>query len=383
MIRKAFFEIHKWLGLLSGIVVFIVSLSGCVYVFTDELKDIFHKDRLYIEVPRNQSRKPFTLLLINARTALGSDYEITRSEIFPGADRSWIFRATKTNSKGIGHWNYYSYYFRVYVNPYTGEVIHIEDSKNDFFQLVLSTHMNLLLGPLVGKPLVGYSTLIFFVLLISGLVLWWPKKWKLRSVKKGLTFKKNAKVKRFNYDLHNVLGFYSLIPALIITITGLVYSFDWTDDALQYLANGGQKVRKQIVPESSAADRYDERVMDNTIRSLLLSHQDADQFSLRFREDKLAPLDVQVRLKKSRTHLFAWYYFDRNTGHLLLKYGHSDLHGGEKLRSMNYDLHVGSIGGMGTKILALAVSLICASLPVTGFFIWYHKRRKAGRRRNV
>lgn len=376
MIRKAFFEVHKWLGLFSGVVVLIVSLSGCVYVFTDELKDIFHRGRLYVRVPENQHRKSFSLLLTNARRALGSDYEITRSEILPGMDRSWIFRASKTNSEAIGHWNYYSYYFRVYVNPYTGEIIHIEDSKNDFFQLVLSTHMNLLLGPHIGKPLVGYSTLIFFVLLVSGLVLWWPKKWKRRTIKKGLTFKKKAKVKRFNYDLHNVLGFYSLLPALLITITGLVYSFDWVDNSIQYIADGGKKVSKQIIPDSSPAEAYNARIMDNIIERLLSDHKDADQFSLRFRNDKLAPLDVQIRFKESRTHLFAWYYFDRNSGDLLLKYGHNELNGGAKLRSMNYDLHVGSIGGMSTKILAFMASLICASLPVTGFLIWFYKRRK-------
>ena len=380
MIRKAFFEIHKWLGLLSGMVVLIVSLSGCVYVFTDELKEIFHRDRLYIEVPENRHRQPFSLLLDNARNALGSDYEITRSEIFPGADRSWIFRASQTNNKAVGHWNYYSYYFRVYVNPYTGKVIHIEDSKNDFFQLVLSTHMNLLLGPHIGKPLVGYSTLIFFVLLVSGLVLWWPKKWKVRTVRKGLTFKKNAKVKRFNYDLHNVLGFYSLLPALIITVTGLVYSFDWVDESIQYMADGGKKADKQVIPESTPAEVYNAGILDRTMTKLLADHRDADQFSLRFRDDKLAPLDVQIRLKKSRTHLFAWYYFDRNNGDLLLKYGHNELSGGAKLRSMNYDLHVGSIGGMSTKILAFVVSLICASLPLTGFFVWYFKRRKSVKR---
>src|SRR5690606_36647497 len=102
----------------------------------------------------------------------------------------------------------------------------------------------------------------------------------------------------------------------------------------------------------------------------------ADLLSLRFRKEEIAPIDIQVRFEKRKTHLFAWYYFDKDTGNLLMEYGHDTIKGGEKMRSLNFDLHVGSIGGMFTRILAFLISLICASLPVTGFIIWYNKHKK-------
>jgi uncharacterized iron-regulated membrane protein len=46
---------------------------------------------------------------------------------------------------------------------------------------------------------------------------------------------------------------------------------------------------------------------------------------------------------------------------------------------MNYDIHVGAIGGLTGKIIAFIASLVCASLPVTGFLIWWGKRRKSPR----
>jgi len=57
---------------------------------------------------------------------------------------------------------------------------------------------------------------------------------------------------------------------------------------------------------------------------------------------------------------------------------------------MNYDIHVGAIAGMPGKIIAFLASLLSASLPVTGFIIWWDrekrkrqsKRRKANRKRN-
>jgi uncharacterized iron-regulated membrane protein len=50
---------------------------------------------------------------------------------------------------------------------------------------------------------------------------------------------------------------------------------------------------------------------------------------------------------------------------------------GERLVEMNYDIHVGAIGGLTGKIIAFIASLVCASLPVTGFIIWWGKRRRA------
>jgi hypothetical protein len=62
-------------------------------------------------------------------------------------------------------------------------------------------------------------------------------------------------------------------------------------------------------------------VTDLVVAALLSGYPDADIFSIRFREKQTDPLDVQVRLAGKRTHIFKWYYFDRNNGRLLLKYG--------------------------------------------------------------
>lgn len=377
MLKKIIHWLHLWLGIGSGIVVLIVSLTGCIYVFSDELKETFYHDRFFIQ-PSEAAPMPISILREKAQEALGTEYQISRSEVYPAKDRSWIFRATETNPEGFGHWNYYTYYWRVYVNPYNGEILHIEDSRNEFFQLVLSTHLSLLLGDQIGGAIVGYSTLIFIFLLLSGLVLWWPKKMRINSFKRGLTIKWKASFRRFNYDLHNTAGFYILLPALVLAITGVVYSFAWVDQSVQYVFDGGKTVEKRQIPESIPTNEVVYDALDNSLIQVLQKHSTADLLSLRFRKGETAPIDIQVRFEKRKTHLFAWYYFDRNTGNLLMEYGSNTVKGGEKGRTMNFDLHVGSIGGMPTRILAFLISLVCASLPVTGFIIWYkrHKKRK-------
>lgn len=361
------------MGLITGLVVLLVSITGCINVFSDELKEYFYHDRYYTKTGSDAPFLGFSRLRDSAQKALGPEIKISRSEIYPGKDRTWVFRASLTDKKAIGYWNYYKYYYRVFVNPHTGKVVDVENTKNDFFQLMLNLHMNLLLGEPVGTMITGISVLCFFFLLLSGIVLWFPRKWTIKGFKKGVLIKPSVSIKRLIYDLHNVLGFYALIPALLIALTGLVFAFTWADTSVQFLANGTKSVKKRTIPKSTPNEIYPLRATDSVLTELLSKHAQADVFSIRFREKPTDPLDVQVRLAKNRTHLFEWYYFDRNTGKLLLHYNDRSVIGGEQFRSMNYDLHTGAFAGIPSKILAFLISLICAAMPVTGFLLWYNK----------
>ena len=86
--------------------------------------------------------------------------------------------------------------------------------------------------------MVASFTLIFVVMLISGLVLWWPRNKK--GKRKSFTIKWDARWRRKNYDLHRVLGVYVYAIALILALTGLVWGFEWFRDGLHAVAGGRQ-----------------------------------------------------------------------------------------------------------------------------------------------
>jgi len=48
----------------------------------------------------------------------------------------------------------------------------------------------------------------------------------------------------------------------------------------------------------------------------------------------------------------------------------------DKIVRMNYDIHVGAVLGLPGKFLAFFASLVAASMPVTGFCIWWGRRKK-------
>ena len=121
----------------------------------------------------------------------------------------------------------------IYVNPYLGKILHQENMKQDFFLVIQYIHMNLLLDD-IGKNIIGFSTVIFIIIMRSGLILWWPKKRK--QAKNGLTIKYKAKWKRINYDLHNVLGFY----AFIVALSGIAFSFKAVRNSYTQIVNLGK-----------------------------------------------------------------------------------------------------------------------------------------------
>jgi len=87
--------------------------------------------------------------------------------------------------------------------------------------------------------------------------------------------------------------------------------------------------------------------------------------------------EVYVAHNKQVYHKSSSLIFDENSGELLHSHDPKDKNFGEKVVGANYDIHVGSILGLPTKIIAFIVSLITASLPVTGFLIWWGRRKKA------
>jgi uncharacterized iron-regulated membrane protein len=388
-------QLHLWLGLISGLVVFIVSITGCLFVFQQEITEGWHK-KWYFVTPQPHTL-PVSQLLQKAQTALGPDEPIGNIVIYRKPDRTWEFMAYKQKDGGITIFGSLLYYRSVFVDPYTGAVTGIRNYKYDFFFIVKYLHWSLLLDTPYGQPIVGWSTFIFVILLLTGLVLWWPKKWTKVFRERSFKIKWKASFRRVNYDLHNVPGWYSLLPALVISLTGLVFSFNWFT-ALVYLVTTGatappaQAAVHSILPDSTITNTVpaagpaalvdaamSSPAADPLDRAFLYTWEQtpgARRFAFYPAYDKESVISVYAYKGQETYYGYDVLRFDRYTGQLLHRRNDRELNAGERLVGMNYDIHVGAIGGLTGKIIAFIVSLICASLPVSGFLIWWGKRNK-------
>ena len=212
-------------------------------------------------------------------------------------------------------------------------------------------------------------------MLVTGKVLWWPHNKKALRIRTWFRWNPKTKWKRKNYNLHQILAIYSALILLIIALTGLVWAFQWVDYSVQWMANGGKEVRRDTsslisVPTVEA----ESGVMDRIIANINTINRELKSAYIVIPRLEKEPIHVYVRKREDINEYHEIYY--RSSGRCLERLHTDDLSNGEKLLWLNYGIHVGSILGLPGKILAFFASLISASLPVTGFLIWWGKRRK-------
>lgn len=363
--KKKISFLHLWLGLISGLVVFILGITGAIYAFADELKEICYQDRLYVQIPSNQQKLSLDLLVTKAQNALGETHKISRAEISNKPGKTYMFRALKLNRDAFGYQGYYQYYYKAYLNPYTGEIVKIENSEKEFFTIVLALHMNLLLGDKIGQQVVRYAVICFVLLLLSGIVLWWPKNKK--AAKNSFSIKFKAKFKRLNYDLHNVLGFYAFAILFIISLTGLAWSFDLVSE------------QKSAIKSDSTQTGVTGLHAAIIAKTNNLSPQ-AAYLLYNFPAKKSGTVNVSAY--QSTAHLYekTQYRFDQFSGQLLQQGDPFEkLKPLCKLKALNYDLHTGSAMGLAGKFLVCIAGLIAASLPITGFLFYINRKKFTGK----
>ncbi|GAA0878846.1 PepSY-associated TM helix domain-containing protein [Algoriphagus jejuensis] len=373
-LKKWIGKIHLWLGLSSGLVVFIVAVTGCIYAFQTEIKDLTYSF-LFVEQQKGVVLPPSQISEI-AQNAFPEGH--LHAVLYPTRDRS-VQAIFFSYGEGFDH------YKIAYINPYTGEVLRLKDEYADFFRFILDGHFYLWLPIEIGQPVVATFTLIFLVMVISGLILWWPRKKK--NLQQSLTVKWSARWRRKNYDLHQVLGFYVMTFALIFAVTGLVWGFIWFRDGLYAATTGGEKFVEYYAPvsDSTQFNPTSAPALDQVWVKMVAEYPQAEWIEVHPPEYEHGSIAANANPDASTYWKTDYRYFDQYTleelpvDHVWGRFHEATF--GDKLNRMNYDIHVGAIAGFPGKLLAFFLSAIIASLPVTGFMIWWGRKYKGKKQR--
>lgn len=372
--------LHLWLGLASGIVIVIVAITGCIYVFEREIRSVTEPWQ-FVKAEDRPMLPPSVLKQKAEQFAFGGKTDTLQKRILGVTYNAPGFAAISAyNIKETG-------YSMLYQNPYTGEVLKEKRLNKDFFRFILQGHYYLWLPDKIGHPIVGWAVFIFLIILISGLIMWWPKNLKKANVDKSFKIKWGASFKRVNYDLHNVLGFYVMLVAFAIAVTGSVWSFEWFRKAYYFTISGGQSLylgnektpQIDIASLNKAAPVQPEDALWYNMMAKYPNNKGAIQ--IQFRAKAAEPIGVMYNPQEKTYYKREFHKYNPATlEEIKLKgtYARSYDEGSfaDKIYRMNYDIHVGAIGGITGKIIAFFASLVCATLPVTGFIIWLGKKKK-------
>ncbi|WP_276373644.1 PepSY-associated TM helix domain-containing protein [Chryseolinea sp. H1M3-3] len=365
--KKTISRIHLWIGISSGLVVFILAITGCLYAFQEEIQNLTQPYR-FVEHREAPVLPPSKLKAIAEKELPGKHIHAVLYAK-PGHAAEVIFYSAEPE-----------YYYLVYLNPFTGEVLKVKDAQAGFFPFILDGHFYLWLPHEIGQPVAATATLLFTVMLISGIILWWPK--NKNATKQRFSIRWNARWRRKNYDLHNVLGFYASWVAIILAVTGLVWGFQWFAEGYHKLA-GGEKSLMYAEPESDttvqiateqipAIDRIYAKIKSETPRSSVIE--------VHIPVTPSSSIEVSINPDDETYWQTDYRYFDQYTlAELPVQHVFGKLESAtfaDRLIRMNYDIHTGAVLGLPGKMLAFFASLIVASLPITGFYIWWGRKRK-------
>ena len=371
-LRKVFVQIHLWLGLLSGAVVFVVCITGCLYVFKDEIADATQPWR-FVDPQEKTVLSPSQILAV-------SDLEVG------GKMPTAVTFGEKTDAVFVDYFQPGAGMSTVFLNPYDGQVLKVVTKQVDgfdFFSFVLKGHRSLWLPREIGSPIVSYSVLLFLVTLFTGIVLWFPKRWTRKAFVQRLIFKRPFTISRMNFLLHNVLGFYAAILLMILCFTGLVFGLSWFSQAVYAVTSGGKELKPYMLPQSDTlrVGLHDNKLLDRLYIRLRAEEPDATIFYFALPTQSDGVFRVSIVHKRGSYYRTDNVFFDRYTlaplkgsGPYAGKYREASF--ADQFRRMNLELHDGRFFGVWGKVLMFLASLVGASLPVTGFIIWYKKRAK-------
>ena len=378
--RKIFRNIHLWLSVPFGILITLICFSGAALVFEKEVMELCHRE-LYFVKKVEAAPLPMEQLMTKVAATLPDSVSVTGVNISSDPERAYQVTLSKPRRASM------------YVDQYTGEITG-KYERAPFFNFMFRMHRWLLDsmkqdgGIFWGKMIVGTSTLMFVFVLISGVVVWWPRTRK--ALKNSLKIVANKGWRRFWYDLHVAGGMYALVFLLAMALTGLTWSFQWYrtgfyktfgvevqpsmghgNAAANATAKGGKRYGKPEGREGRGAHRYSPYTnWQQVYEQLAEANPDYKQISV---SDGSASVAVPRFGNQRGTDR---YKFNPRNGEITETTLYKDLDNSGKIRGWIYSVHVGSWGGMLTRILTFVAALIGASLPLTGYYLWIRKKIK-------
>lgn len=363
MTTRIFFKkVHLWLSIPVGLIITIICITGAILTFETEILQLKYPDRYFVKESNKEKIPLPELIPIIDNQLKARNNAIANIKIPSDPNKTY----TVGLQKGMRS--------SAFVDPYTGKITGTYSFKDSSFSTVMSLHRWLLDGTRTwGKYTVGITTILFVFILISGIVWWIPtdkKKWKNR-----FTIKTKNGIKRLLYDLHLVLGIYACIFLLICSLTGLMWSFDWYRNGVgtlfraeQTQPRGGGHGRGSNNQETKTP--IDPQIWNNAFANIQSTATNYQYITISEGDATVLPENA----KHSRaTDKYKW---DKENGKIIKIDKFGDKTTSSTIMSWAYALHVGGYGGIFTRVLTCIACIIGASLPLTGYYIFYRKHLK-------
>ncbi|XHX77300.1 MAG: PepSY-associated TM helix domain-containing protein [Stenomitos frigidus ULC029] len=359
-LRSLVFQLHRYLGLICGVVLIIIGTTGSLLIFEPELEHQLIEHRIGAIEPQGN---PIGIdaILATVRAEVSRTPGLTLGNILTPQDATSPYQARL--------WDTNEHLVQLFIHPYTGQMMGMIPEVESWLHIALRLHYQLLIGN-TGAIVTGMTGLLLCLLSLTGVVLW--PGW--RKLLAGFKIKWNAHPKRRNFDLHKVAGIIAAVFLAFTGFTGFCWNFyDWSS-ALIYALTLTPKpptlIAKPLPGQAALPLSTILQVANTPFPDSLTTYVGVPS----------KPEGV-VRVGKRQTHESLRYgeseiLVDPYTGQTLHVQDSKTLGLGDRILNAFVPLHYGTFWGLPSRIFYVFVGLTPLVLFLTGSAMWQSRQRK-------
>lgn len=345
------FALHSWVGILAGLGVLLLSLTGSILLFQHEIDRMLYEPEVST-VPGHTGAVAYDKALENVRDAY-PDWNIRIALQEPQRSHPLLFDLRRPGSK-----------MHVYAHPQTGEILGEQSEKSSLTMIALKLHYSLMAG-LTGRIIIAVLGLLFLVSLLTGVYMYRNKIIKVLRFQ----WKQKSRSGRKKYaHLHNVFGTWSIFFNMGLTVTGLYLSY-------LVVANGFRIAGQTTLPDPPAVEASLDRAL-NRIRGQY------PELNPSYIKLPVSP-GTDVVVYGSLTDDF--FLFDRYANRISVDAEQGTVVSASLMRNQPLSrqiaavmkpLHAGEFGGWPIRLLYLIIGLSVPLLSITGYLINWKRGTK-------
>ncbi|OUL32977.1 peptidase [Nostoc sp. T09] len=358
-LRDITFYIHRYIGLIVGLILVVIGLTGSLLVFEPEIEDFLVAQKFGHVVPQ-QTPVSIDEILATINSAIAKQTDLKIGSIVVPKDGTSAYEARL--------WNSADKLTQVFIDPYTGKAMGSIKEDSNILQLALHLHYELLAGK-PGQIIAGVTGLLLFFLSVTGIILW--PGW--RKLIAGFKIKWNAHPKRVNFDIHKLIGIIVAVFFALTGFTGFCWNFyDYSVPVIYAATFTPQppELASQPIPGQSPLP------LSQVLQAAdaAIPNAQTTYIGIPDKPDKI------IRVGKRQAHETSPYgesevTLDQYTGKVLRVADSRSLALGDRFLNSFAPLHYGTYWGAYSRILYVLVGLSPSIMFVTGLVMWWYRRR--------
>ena len=204
LVRRAIFQLHLWIGVITGLYIVVVCTTGAALVFRIDMQRALHPG---LFTPK-----------ASGPPAHAADIMDSVQQAFPADRVSGVDAPTTGRPTYLAYSSQGTRFRTLLLDPVSGELLG-ELNETSFVRTLQDLHFDLLAGRR-GRILNGIGAMLLLSMCLTGIVIWWPGRsawW--RSVRVDFS----RSLRRVNWELHNAIGFWTAIVIAMWAVTGALF----------------------------------------------------------------------------------------------------------------------------------------------------------------